>query len=150
MSQPTTEKTALCTPLQVSGSSLLDCCMDNAVPYYCNVCKSWLTNAWAICRHRTMGCQRFDTITGNYYVANWWTFQVPRSQLTNLQEQDHGAVVCPDCLTLSPSASTLQIHLDENMCAQSFQTSNLGWFKGSFYLQRRDLHTLRTNASVLR
>ena len=82
MSQPSMERNALCAPLQVSDSILLDCCKDDFVPYYCNVCKSWLIDAWAICRHRTMGCQRFDTITGNYYVANWWTFQVPRSQLT--------------------------------------------------------------------
>ena len=61
-----------------------------------------------------------------------------QSQLMDLQERDHGAVVCPDCLTLFPSASTLQIHLDEDICAQSIQASNLGWYKGAICLQRRD------------
>ena len=44
-----------------------------------------------------MGCQRFNTLTNDFYVANWWLFQVPQAQLMDLQEQDHGVVLCSDC-----------------------------------------------------
>ena len=147
--QHTQGTSALCTPLQVSEYTSPSCCKycmtyfaGSLVPYRCNVCRSWLIGAWAVCRRRTMGCQPVDVLTDNSYVASWWGFQVPQSQLMDLQEQDHGAVVCPDCVTLSPSASTLQIHLDENSCAQSFKTQQPGLAQGGHLLTTTSFQSL--------